>query len=207
MSSSPCRSSISRCTSRTESWNSTLVSTIPWQISSAPFSPLGEVDRRALAICLGILLRQVEDVRGVAVVVVRPVCHGAQRRAGREHVRRREHRHQRDEAAVASAVDADPPRVDLLLARKVFRAVDDVLEILAAHVAVDGGPPVAAVAGAGAIVDVEHHVAARRRAGCGTCTRGSSSPSSGARSARSRRRGRRPRLAWPDRGGRRSSRA
>src|SRR4029077_9690088 len=33
------RSSISRCVSRTLSWNSTLVSTIPWQISSAPFNP------------------------------------------------------------------------------------------------------------------------------------------------------------------------
>ena len=43
-----------------------------------------------------------------------------------------------------------------------LRAVDDVLEILAAHVAVDRGAPVAAVAGAGAVVHVEHDVAARR---------------------------------------------
>ena len=33
------RSSISRCASRTESWKWTLVSTMPWQMSSAPFSP------------------------------------------------------------------------------------------------------------------------------------------------------------------------
>src|SRR5947207_229929 len=30
------RNSISRCTRRTESWKNTLVSTMPWQISSAP---------------------------------------------------------------------------------------------------------------------------------------------------------------------------
>ena len=49
----------------------------------------------------------------------------------------------------------------LLLRDEVLRAVDDVLEILAAHVPVDRGAPVAAVAGAGAVVDVEHDVAAR----------------------------------------------
>ena len=135
---------------------------MPWQISSAPFEPFGEVDRRALAVGLGILLRHVEDVRRVAVVVVRPVGHRPQRRAGGEDVRRREHRHQRDEPAVAAAVDADALRIDLLRGAQVLRAVDDVLEILAAHVTVDRRAPVAAVAGARAVVDVEHDVAARR---------------------------------------------
>ena len=45
---------------------------------------------------------------------------------------------------------------------KILRAVDDVVEVLAAHVAIDGGPPVASVAGARAVVDVEHDVALRR---------------------------------------------
>ena len=124
------------------------------------FQPLGKVDRRALAIGLSILLRNVEDVRRVAVVVVRPVGYRPQRRAGREDVRRREHRHQRDEAAIAPAVDANAPRIHLLLRRQVLRAVDDVLEILAAHVPVDRRPPVAPVAGARPVVDVEHDIAA-----------------------------------------------
>src|SRR3954468_764676 len=126
-----------------------------------PLQPAGKVDGRALAVRLGVLLRHVEDARRVSVVVVGPVGHRAKRRTRSEHVRSREHRHQRDEPAVAPAVDANAPRVDLLLRDDELRAVDDVLEILAAHVAVDRGAPVAPVPGAGAVIDVEYHVAPR----------------------------------------------
>src|SRR5206468_12378327 len=46
-----------------------------------------EIDRRALAIRLRVVLRRVEDVRRVPMVVVRPVGHRPQRRAGGERVR------------------------------------------------------------------------------------------------------------------------
>ena len=75
---------------------------------------------------------------------------------------------------------------------QVLRAVDDVVEVLAAHVAVDRGAPVAAVAGAAAVVHVEHHVAARRQQVVEHVLAVVASTSTCARSAGSRRRGRRP---------------
>ena len=46
-----------------------------------------------------------------------------------------------------------------MLRRQPLRRVHMVVQVLAAHVPVNGRPPVAPVAGAGAVVDIEHHVA------------------------------------------------
>src|SRR5262245_267831 len=59
-----------------------------------------EIDRRALLVGFGVALRRVEDVRRVAMVVMRPIGDGAQRGPGGEDVGFGEHGHQRDEAAV-----------------------------------------------------------------------------------------------------------
>ena len=127
------------------------------------------------------------------MVVVRPVGDGAQGGAGGEDVGRGEEGHERDEAAVAAAVDADAFGVDAVLGDEPLRGIDVVVEIDAAHVPVDGGAPVAAIAGRGAVVDVEDQIAALASAGDGTCTRGSSSTSRDGRSADSPRRARRSR--------------
>src|SRR5207237_7102604 len=60
----------------------------------------GEVDGRAESVSFGVVLRVVEYVRGVGVVVVRPVRDGPEGRARGEDVGRCEHRHQGHEAAV-----------------------------------------------------------------------------------------------------------
>ena len=59
------------------------------QIRSGFCRPCAYFDRRALLVGLGIDLRRVQDVRGVLVVVVRPVGDRPQRRAGGEQVRLR----------------------------------------------------------------------------------------------------------------------
>src|SRR5690606_3311214 len=56
----------------------------------------------------------------------------------------------------------DALRVHTLVLDEVAGAVHLVAEVLAAHVAVDGGAPVAAVAGGAAVVDVQHGEAAGR---------------------------------------------
>ena len=154
--------------------------------------PVGEVDRRAAPVGGRIRLRLVEDVRRVLVVVVRPVGHRPQRGAGGEHVRRREHRHQRDEAAVAAAIDAEPPRRRPSRRHQPVRAVDDVVEIGCRPC---GDRSRCASRGRSRRCRGSRDRARRSpatRAGGGTCTRGSSATSSGARSAASRRRARRP---------------
>ena len=50
------RNSMRRCIRRTVSWNPTLVSTMPWQMRSAPFKPFGEEDRAAAAVSFGVRL-------------------------------------------------------------------------------------------------------------------------------------------------------
>src|SRR3546814_3095631 len=83
----------------------------------------------------------------------------AQRGAGLELARLAEQRHERHEAAVAAAVDADVVAVALLVGDDPVQAVEVVLQLRVAHLPVDRGAPVAAVALAGAVVEVEHEVA------------------------------------------------
>ena len=61
---------------------------------------LGEVNRRGLLIRLLVILREVQNGARIAVVVVRPVRYGAERRAGLEGFPRCEEPHERDEATV-----------------------------------------------------------------------------------------------------------
>jgi hypothetical protein len=135
----------------------------PMQDQQRPLQAFGEINRRALAVGLRIVLRFVQDVRGVVVVVMRPVGHRPQRRTGRECVGRREHRHQRDEATIAAAVDTDALRVDLLNVGQIFRAVHDIIQIFAAHVTVNRGSPIAAIARAGTVVGIEHDIPVGRQ--------------------------------------------
>src|SRR5690606_1240142 len=101
----------------------------------------------------------IEDVGGITLVVVRPVRNGAQGGAGFKSTGRGEQGHQGDEAAGGAAVDADAPGVDAELSGQVAGAVNVVVQVFAAYMAVDGGAPVAAIAGAASVVDIEHGVA------------------------------------------------
>ena len=93
------------------------------------------------------------------MVVVGPVRDRPERGAGREQLGAAEHRHEGDEATVGAAVDADPLPVDAVPGDQVVDAVGQVLDLGSAHLAVDRRAPVAAVAGGGAEVHVEHDVA------------------------------------------------
>ena len=127
------------------------------------FQAFCEEDGTAAAVGLGVGLRRVQDVRGVAVVVSGPIGDGAEGGSGGEDVGLGEHRHQGDEAAVAAAVEADLLGVGAMLRDGVFGGVHDIVEIFAAHVLVDGGAPVAAVAGGAAVIHVEDEIAALLR--------------------------------------------
>src|SRR5512138_3499519 len=96
------------------------------------------------------------------MVVVGPVCHAPETGAGTEVLWLREQRHERDESAVAAAIDADALGVDPVFLLEILRSIDVVLQVAPSHPPVDGGPPVAAISGGAAIVDVEHDVALRR---------------------------------------------
>src|SRR4051812_48728443 len=116
---------------------------------------LGEVYGRAEAVCLRVVLRLVEYVRGVGMIVVRPVGDGTERRARREDVGRGEHRHQGYEAAVRAAVDTDAVRVNSVLVDEVADGIHVVVQILAAHVSINPRAPVAAIARASTVVDAQ----------------------------------------------------
>ena len=124
------------------------------------FQAFGEEDGAAAAVGFGIGLRGVQDVRRVAVIVSGPVGHGAKRGAGGEDIGLGKHRHQGEETAVAAAVDSDLFGVGTVLRDGVSGGIDEVVEVLAAHVLVDGGAPVAAVAGGAAVIHVEDQIAA-----------------------------------------------
>src|SRR5207245_2666681 len=124
--------------------------------------PFREIDGRRLLVRDAVRLRLVEDARGVGMVVVGPIGHGAKRRAGGKAAGPREHRHQRDESAVAAAVDPDARRIDPHLPREPASAVHLVVEVRAAHVSVDRRAPGAPVSCAAAVVQVEHGVAPGR---------------------------------------------
>src|ERR1035438_4790575 len=75
------------------------------------FQPLRKIDRRRLFVGFGIFLRQVQNVRGVLMIVVRPIRHGTKRGAGGKNIRLREHRHESDKTTIAAAANPDtrPP--------------------------------------------------------------------------------------------------
>src|SRR5262245_2062932 len=111
------------------------------------FQPLREIDRRALLVGFGVVLRDVKNIRRVAVIVMRPIGDGPQGGSGGEDVRLGEHRHQRDEAAIAAAVKAHVFGVDAVLRHQIFHGVNMIAQILAAHVPIDSRTPVATVTG------------------------------------------------------------
>src|SRR5690606_16034046 len=119
----------------------------------------GVLDRRGAGIGLRVDVRRVQDVRRVLVVVLPPVGDRAQGGTGLEHARLAEQGHEGHEAAVAAAVDADAVAVGLAVGHGPVQAVEVVLELGVAHVAVDRGAPVAAVTFRAAVVEIEHDVA------------------------------------------------
>src|SRR5690242_10906847 len=93
------------------------------------------------------------------MVVIRPIGNGAQRGARCENIGLREHRHQSDETAVTPAIKADLPRINAVGRTQVFGCIHDVVEVLAAHVLINGDSPVAAVTRRTAVVHVDYYVA------------------------------------------------
>src|SRR5690606_17232662 len=78
---------------------------------------------------------------------------------GLERARAAEQGHEGHEAAIAAAVDAGVVTVALVVGHHPVQAIQVVLQLRVAHPAVDRGAPVAAVALAAAVVQVQDHVA------------------------------------------------
>ena len=109
-----------------------------------------------------IVLRKIENLSSVAVIVVRPIRHGAERGTRTEVLGLSEERHQRHEAAVTAAVHANALRVHAVVRREILRAIHFILQIATTHEPVDRRAPVAAIARAPAVVHVQHGVPLRR---------------------------------------------
>ena len=124
-----------------------------------PLQTIRKVDGGRLFVGFGIALRLVQNIAAVLLVVIGPVAHGAQRRAGGENIGLREHGHQGDESAVAAAVDTDLLRIHTLRGNQPFRGIHFIGQVHAAHMAVDGGAPVAPITFGGPVIDFHHHVA------------------------------------------------
>src|SRR5437867_12496050 len=110
------------------------------------FQSVRKIDWRTLFVSLRIVLRQIQNVRSVAVVVMRPVSNGPQRRAGRKNIGRRKQRHQCNKAAVAAAVKSDSSWVDAILLNEVVDGVNVIGQVFAAHAPINTGTPIAPVA-------------------------------------------------------------
>src|SRR5690625_6558586 len=128
------------------------------------FKAVGKFDGRTALVGKGIDIGRVENIGRIGMIVVVPVGDRAQGRAGGENIGRPEQRHQRHEAAVGAAVNARAAGVGVVFLNQPVYAVNQILQLGFAHVAVNGGAPVAAVAGAGAKVHVAHVVAEIGRA-------------------------------------------
>ena len=120
-------------------------------------------ERRALAVELRVLLwvaelaeHQVANVAARGRGHRRPGDHADDRHAGRESIRMKGERHQREIPAIARAVRADARRIGQLLITEPRGAARDVLEVLAAPVAPVRFTPLSPVAGRSARVRCEH---------------------------------------------------
>src|SRR3546814_7969846 len=64
------------------------------------------------------------------------------------------------EATIAAAVDADLAALGLLVGNQPVDAIAIIVQLGMAHLPVDRGPPVAAIAGRTAVIHVQHDIAA-----------------------------------------------
>lgn len=108
------------------------------------------VDGGADVVGLGVEVGGVEDVGGVALVVVTPVGDGAQGSTGFVGLGFEEHGHEGHEAAVGPAVDSNAVWVGVVVGDGVVDGVLEIFEFFVAHLSVDGGAPISAIACAGA---------------------------------------------------------
>ena len=92
------------------------------------------------------------------MVIMRPIGHGPERGAGRKDVRGCEHGHEGNKPAVRTAINSNAFGVDAMLLNHPRSAVYLVVDVLAAHEAVNIRAPIAAVAGAGTVVNIENGV-------------------------------------------------
>src|SRR4051812_21085510 len=104
-----------------------------------------EINRRGATICERVELRRVQDVRRITMIVVRPVRHTANRGARAEILCLSEQRELGDESAVASTINADAVRIDVVSLREILRHIDLILKVTTTHVTVYGCSPVATV--------------------------------------------------------------
>ena len=118
---------------------------------------LGVLDRRASSVGQRIVRRRVQNVPGVAVVVVSPVRDRPQCGAAGECPWASEEAHEGDETSIAAPVDTHSTRIDVVMFGEPGDAILKVVELGGSHVASDRRPPVAAVAGTRTIVEVEDH--------------------------------------------------
>lgn len=91
------------------------------------FETLCKVNRRRLAIGQRIVLRKIQNFRGITLIVVRPVGYAPERGSRAEMLRLSEQSHQGYEPSVAAPVDPDPFRTDVVSAVQVTRCVNLIL--------------------------------------------------------------------------------
>ena len=122
--------------------------------------PVGEENGGRAPVSFRVALWQVQDFGSVAVVVERPIGNRPQGRAGGEGVALGEHGHQGEKAAVTATPKADFRRVGAVAGHQVMGGVGEIVEVLAAHMPVDRGSPVAPIAGRAAVIDIDDDEAA-----------------------------------------------
>src|SRR6185503_20713945 len=118
------------------------------------FQALREIDGGASPVGQAVVKGFVQDGGGVAMVVVGPVRNGPEAGSGLKDVGFGEQGHEGDKPTIGSAIETYVLRVYSFVLHQIFYAVHLVGQVLSSHMAVDGGAPIPAIAGAASVIDV-----------------------------------------------------
>src|SRR4051812_10156672 len=88
------------------------------------FQSVCKVDRRTLPIGLSVVLRKVQNIRGVLIGVVCPISDRSQCRTSCELIRFSEHCHQRDEPSVTATVKTNSFWIDAMFLDQIIHCVE-----------------------------------------------------------------------------------
>src|SRR5690606_5776045 len=124
-----------------------------------PFQAFCKIDRGGTTVGNGVKTWFIENVGGIAMIIMGPVGNRAEGCSRSKCVGFSKQCHEGDETAVASSVDPNFIRINAMLLYQILNPINLVGKVFSSHMSVDPGSPVSSVTCTSSVIDVNDCVA------------------------------------------------